>query len=92
MIGQYINNLQKDVLKELWRSLPYGQGRVADTQSRHTNTTLPISQPKMANAIFGFGLSHAPESSTLLVLKNGVLLKVTAEKKRKEKKRKEKKS
>jgi hypothetical protein len=35
----------------------------------------------MANAIFGFGLSHALEGSSVLVLKNSEILKVTVEKK-----------
>jgi hypothetical protein len=45
------------------------QGRVAP-QSRRINTTLPITQPKMAHAIFGFGLSLAPKRSAELVQKN----------------------
>ena len=46
------------------------------------NTALPAAQPKMADAIFGLGLSHAPESSLVFVRKNGEMLKVTAEKNR----------
>jgi len=55
-----------------------GQGRVADTRCLHSNTTLPNSQPKMADAIFGLGLSHAPESSSVFARKNGEIVKVTA--------------
>jgi len=44
------------------------------------NTALPATQPKMADAIFGFGLTHALESSSVLVRKNSGILKVTAEK------------
>jgi hypothetical protein len=35
------------------------------------NTALPAAQPKMADAIFGFGLSQTPERSSVLARKNG---------------------
>jgi hypothetical protein len=50
-----------------------GQSRVANAQNRHTNTTLPNAQPKMADAIFGFGLSHASKRSLGLDRKNTVV-------------------
>jgi len=46
------------------------------------NTALPAAQPKMAVAIFGFGLSHALESSSGFVRKDDEILKVTAKKDR----------
>jgi len=47
-----------------------GQSRVANTHNQHTNTTLPNALPKMADAIFGLWLTHAPKRALGLVLKN----------------------
>jgi hypothetical protein len=46
-------------------------------QSQHTNTTLPNSQPKMATAIFGFGLTHAPKMALVVDRKNTVFGKLS---------------
>jgi len=49
------------------------QGRVSAPQHQRKNTTLSISQPKMADAIFGFGLTHALFRAELFVRKNIVV-------------------
>jgi len=53
---------------------------VFPTHQPTQNTALPAAQPKMADAIFGFGHSHALESSSVFVRKNSEILKVTVEK------------
>ena len=56
-------------------ALPSCQCRVSAHNSL-TNTTLPTTQPKMATAIFGFGLAHAPEKPQGLDRKNTIAGKV----------------
>ena len=43
----------------------------------HTRIALSIAQPKMAVAIFGFGLTHAPDKDSELVRKYRQIWKVT---------------
>ena len=76
-------------------TIPQGIGWVRNTKEKQqslflwakpcsqAHTALPNAQPKMADAIFGFGLSHTPQSSSVLVQKNDEILKVTAELKEK---------
>ena len=43
------------------------------THNHLTNTTLKTAQPKMADAIFGFGRTHAPQRSSGLDQKNTIV-------------------
>jgi hypothetical protein len=56
---------------------------VLPTHSRCTHTTLPTTQPKMAIAIFGFGLTHAPYKDPKFVRKYRQVWKVTPERTKK---------
>jgi hypothetical protein len=54
-------------------ALPCEQCRVASARCLHRNTTLLTTQPKMATAIFGFGLTRAPNRTWGLDRKNTIV-------------------
>ena len=54
-------------------AFPSFQCSVADTHNQLTYTTLKTALPKMAAAIFGFGLTHAPIQPQGLDKKNTIV-------------------
>jgi len=54
-------------------AFPSCQCSVSNAHNPLKNTTLPTAQPKMATAIFGFGLTHTPEKPQGLDRKHTVV-------------------
>jgi hypothetical protein len=59
----YVENKKKVLKEELQSLFLVGNVELSPTNPR-ASTTLPTAQPKMAIAIFGFGLTHSLQTKT----------------------------